>query len=215
MRETSTLFLEAAADAAGLLARPEVAERWETGSVLRQFTVCGLAGHLLRAIATVETYLGSPPPAEEPISAGEYFARLVSSDIEAPGNQAIRARGEEMAAGGAAAVAAAAAAGYERLSARLPGEDPLRRLRVAGGLVMTLAEYLRTRVVELVVHGDDLAESVGLTFEPSGDVCTVAISTLVEAARARHGDMPVLWALARRERDSLQALRVLLQNGSP
>jgi hypothetical protein len=74
---------------------------------------------------------------------------------------------------------------------------------------MTLDEYLRTRVVELVIHGDDLASSVGLAFGPvASDLATTAISTLVEVARVRHGDMAVLRALTRRERDSVQALRV-------
>jgi hypothetical protein len=178
--------------------------------VLAQFPVPGLAGHLLRGLTTVETYLDSPPPAEDPISAAEYFARLLSSDINAPGNRAIRARGSEMAASGPRSVADAARASYEQLSARLPGENHGRHLKVAGDLVITMAEYLRTRVVELVVHGDDLAASVGLAFGPvPAEVSGVAIGTLVEVARVRHGDLPVLRALARRERDSGQALRVV------
>jgi hypothetical protein len=36
-----------------------------------------------------------------------------------------------------------------------------------------------------------------------------AIDTLVEVARLRHGDTAVLRALARRERDSVAALRVM------
>jgi Mycothiol maleylpyruvate isomerase N-terminal domain len=207
---TFSPFLEAAAAAADLLAQPEVGQHWNDDSVLELLPVSGLAGHLLRGLTTVETYLGSPPPSEEPISVAEYFARLVSSDINAPGNQAIRARAAEMAADGPAAVADAARATYGQLLARLPGESPGRRLRVAGDLVMTLAEYLRTRVVELVVHGDDLAASVGLGFGPiSSDVATTAIGALVEVARVRHDDMAVLRALARRERDAVQALRVI------
>jgi hypothetical protein len=75
---------------------------------------------------SVETYLGSPPATEDPISAGQYFIRLTSSDIDAPGNRAIRTRGEEMAANGPTAVANAARASYEGLSVRLPGENPMR-----------------------------------------------------------------------------------------
>jgi Mycothiol maleylpyruvate isomerase N-terminal domain len=206
---TFSPFLEAAAAAADLLAQPKVEQQWGDASVLEYFSVSGLAGHLLRGLTTVDTYLGSPPATEEPISAGEYFTRLTSSDIDAPGNQAIRTRGEEMAANGPTAVANAARATYERLSVRLPDENPKRHLRVAGDLVMTLDDYLRTRVVELVIHGDDLASSVGLAFGPvSSDLATTAISTLVEVARVRHGDMAVLRGLTRRERDSVQALRV-------
>jgi hypothetical protein len=75
---------------------------------------------------------------------------------------------------------------------------------------MTLDEYLRTRVVELVVHADDLAASVGVEPVPPQPATTaVAIDVLVGVARIRHGDMAVLRALARRERDTVRALRVL------
>jgi Mycothiol maleylpyruvate isomerase N-terminal domain len=202
-------FGEAAAAAAGLLARPEVEQHWGEPSVLAHFQVSGLAGHLLRAMTTIETYLGSAPPGEPAISAAEYFVRIASSDIDSPANQAIRARGLEMAAGGPAAVAEAARAAYERLTARLPEENPGRHVQVAGGLVLTLSEYLRTRMVELIVHGDDLAASVGLAFGPlSPDLGGIVIGTLVDVARVRHGDLAVLRALTRRERDQVHALRV-------
>jgi hypothetical protein len=75
---------------------------------------------------------------------------------------------------------------------------------------MMLDEYLRTRVVELVVHADDLAASIGVELvPPQPATCRVAIDVLVDAARIRHGDMAVLRALARRERGPVEALRVL------
>ncbi len=210
MSQTFTAFLDAAEAAADLLGQPAVAQSWELDSVLERCPVSALSGHLLRALTTVQAYLASDPSDRHPISAGEYFARLVSSDIDTPANQAIRARGAESAAGGPAEVATTATAAREQLQARLASADPGRLVQVAGGLVMTLDEYLRTRVVELVVHGDDLAASVGVAFGPvSPDTAAVAIGTLVEVARIRHGDLPVLRALARRERDSVQALRVL------
>lgn len=209
MTPTVSSFGEAAAAAAGLLGRPEVERHWAEPSVLAQFPVSGLAGHLLRALTTIETYLGSVPAGEPVISAAEYFARVASADINSPANQAIRARGEEMAADGAAAVAESARSAYQRLTARLPGEDPGQPVQVAGGLVLTLDQYLRTRMVELVVHGDDLASSVGLEFGPlSAALGGVVIGTLVEVARVRHGDLAVLRALTRRERDQVHALRV-------
>ena len=44
---------------------------------------------------------------------------------------------------------------------------------------------------------------------PQGSAPVTAIDVLVGVARIRHGDMAVLRALARRERDQVQALRVL------
>ena len=56
---------------------------------------------------------------------------------------------------------------------------------------------------ELVVHADDLAVSVGATAPAVSEAAAVAaIDALVTTARAAHGDIAVLRALARRERSS-------------
>jgi uncharacterized protein (TIGR03083 family) len=214
MDDALPAFLDAAATAMRLLERPELAAHWAGASVLPEFSVAGLAGHLFRGMSTVERYLAEPSepePSAAGISAASYFDTVIrSADVSDPANQAIRARGEEAAAGGPAALASEARATLERLTSRLAGERPGRHVRVAGGLVMTLDEYLRTRVVELVVHADDLAASVGVEPVPPQPATTaVAIDVLVGVARIRHGDVAVLRALARRERDTVRALRVL------
>ena len=211
MGDARAAFLDAASTAVQLLERPELAEHWAEGSVLPQFSVAGLAGHLVRGVTTVERYLGEPEPVGNGISAGSYFHTVIrSADVGDPGNQAVRARGEEEAAAGPAALAAEARAAFERLSSQLARVGSGRRVRVAGGLVLVLDEYLRTRVVELVVHADDLAASIGVELvPPQPATCRVAIDVLVDVARIRHGDMAVLRALARRERDPVAALRVL------
>ena len=211
MSDARPAFLDAATTAVRLLERPELAARWAADSVLPEFSVAGLAGHLFRGMSTVERYLGEPEPSEAGISAASYFDTVIrSADVSDPANRAIRARGEEEAGAGPAALAGDARAVLERLTSRLAGERPGRRVRVAGGLVMTLDEYLRTRVVELVVHADDLAASVGVEPAPPQPATgTVTIDVLVGVARIRHGDLAVLRALARRERDTVEALRVL------
>ena len=204
-------FLDAAEQASALLGRSEVARRWDDPSVLPEFSVAGLAGHLLRGITTPEQYLDRPEPEGAPISAARYFCALTPPhDPQAPASQAIRARGEEAAAGGPAVVAGEARAARRRLERRLAEVPATRRLLVAGDLVLELAEYLRTRVVELVVHTDDLVLSAQIDPPPYGTrTSEVAVDTLVDVARARHGDAAVLRALTRRERDLVEALRVL------
>jgi Mycothiol maleylpyruvate isomerase N-terminal domain len=211
MADAAAAFLDAAATAVDLLERRDLAEHWAEDSVLRQFPVAALAGHLFRGMATVGHYLDGPEPSGPGISAASYFDTVIrSADIGDAGNEAVRARGAEAAAGGPAALAGEARAALERLSSRLAAEAPGRRVCVAGGLVMTLDEYLRTRVVELVVHADDLAASVGAELVPPQPGTTaIAIEALVGVARIRHGDMAVLRALARRERDPVEALHVL------
>jgi uncharacterized protein (TIGR03083 family) len=211
MADALPAFSDAAATAVALLARPEVAEHWHQGSVLAQFGVAALAGHLLRGMITVDRYLDGPEPGGPGISAASYYHTVIrSADLGDPGNVAARTRGAEAAAGGPAAVAAEARAVAERLSARLPEMPPGRLLSVLGGLVMTLDQYLRTRIVELVIHADDLAVSVGVELAPPApETGKIAIDVLVDVARIRHGDLAVLRALGRRERDPVQALRVL------
>jgi len=211
MGDARAAFLDAAATAVQVLERRELAEHWHSRSVLREFSVAALAGHLSRGMTTVERYLDGPEPREAGISAAVYFDTVIrSADINDPANQAIRGRGGEAAAGGPAALASEARGACARLRSRLAGVEPGRRLRVAGGLVMTVDEYLRTRVVELVVHADDLAASVGVApMAPRPETGKIAIDALVDVARIRHGDLAVLRALARRERDPVGALRVL------
>ncbi len=79
---------------------------------------------------------------------------------------------------------------------------------VYGGLRMLLDDYLATRCVEIAVHGDDLAESVGLDVEVPPEAARVAIEVLVAVAVETHGATRVLRGLARRERDTVEALRV-------
>ncbi len=212
MEVARTAFLESAAGAARLLGSTQLDDHWSEPSVLPEFAISGLAGHLLRGIRTVETYLDGPDPEGAPISATEYYDSIgLSADISSSLNRDVRTRGEEQASIGSRAMAAEAAALVERLSARLIAEASDRRLRVLGDLVITLDEYLRTRVVELILHTEDLALSLDLPTAASltPTTATVAINTLVDLARRRHGDWAVMRALARRERDSVDALRVL------
>ncbi|MBD7917078.1 hypothetical protein H9657_02120 [Cellulomonas sp. Sa3CUA2] len=64
-------------------------------------------------------------------------------------------------------------------------------------------------VGELAAHTEDLAVSLGSDVRAPAPTLEVAVDVLVGAARRRHGDGEVLHALARRERDASEALRVL------
>jgi len=99
-----------------------------------------------------------------------------------------------------------------RLGDRLPREQPHRLIPVwtiAGG-VTSLDAYVATRVVELVVHADDLAVSAGLPpLSIPDDAAACAIEVFVAMARHRSGDLTVIRAFTRRERAPSGALRVL------
>ncbi|GAA1720154.1 hypothetical protein GCM10009809_14860 [Isoptericola hypogeus] len=206
-------YLEAAARAAVLLADPRVASAWADGSVLAGMTVGALAGHVARSVLQVEWFLDGPlDDTLEATSGVTYYARI--TDAADPGsdlNRGVRARSEESAAAGPVAVAGDTAAALDRVRDRLLREPADRRVAILHrpGEEMLLDEYLRTRCVELAVHTDDLALSVGADARAPEAATAVAIDLLVGAGAARHGSLAVLRALTRRERDEVGALRVL------
>src|SRR5687768_8758385 len=120
---TIKAYLSAAGTVSGLLRAPELAGRWGEPSVLPEFRVSGLAGHLARGVFNVETYLNAPPPAGPPtVDAAGYFFALTDadSDPESEANRLIRERGEADAGRGAADLAGRYDAALARLADRLP-----------------------------------------------------------------------------------------------
>jgi hypothetical protein len=210
--DVRVVFLEVAGAVTPLLRSPALAARWGQESALPRFRVSGLAGHLVRSAILVNDYLDRPEPlAGSTLSAPAYYAAAIDdTDIDGALHTGIRARGEETAAGGPGALFAAWEAATDHLRGRLGGEPPLRRVQVFKDIALSLDDWLRTRLVELCVHADDLAASLGL---PPPDLpvaaTALAIETLVDLARLRHGDPAVLRALTRRERDDQECLRVL------
>ncbi|MET9657804.1 maleylpyruvate isomerase N-terminal domain-containing protein [Streptomyces sp. NPDC006510] len=210
--EIRQAYLLAAERAVQLLAADEVARCWEKESVLPGMSVGGLAGHLARSVLQVEWFLDGQVHGAEPVSPVRYYARLVGTSVpDSALNVGVRARSEETAAAGPTVVGEQAQAAWQRLARRLDEEPADRRVAILHrpGEEMLLDGYLQTRCVELTIHLDDLALSVGAPCPAPEAALAVAVDVLVAAARERHGDQAVLHALARRERDVDQALRVL------
>ncbi len=200
-------FLAVAGTAREAVALTAVALRWEEPSALAEMTVGALVAHLARAVTNVERSLeAAEPSGEEPISAATYFAP-VNADLASGLNVRVRATSAEEALVGHRAVLGQMDRALERLRARLEGE-PEGRLVKAREEVLRLDDYLRTRVIELAIHTDDLCVSIGRATPPLPGLA-VAIEALLEVAVLRHGELAVLRALARRERDPDQVLRVL------
>lgn len=204
-------MLDAAEAIIPLLADERVAARWHEESALPELSVGGLAGHLARALDTVERYLADAEPPEEDVLDSVTYYRIGRTRADAAQDAGIRQRGEAAGSIGPLALAAEHEARVERVAALLATVPSTRRVAVAGGAVrMLIDDYLPTRLVEIVVHADDLAASVGahpVDFDP--DATSLVIDVLVAIARDHHGDAAVVRALTRRERDDVEALRVL------
>lgn len=183
-------------------------ERWDDESVLHGFSVKGLAGHLVRVGWAVLDYSRAEVTDGSPIPAEEYY-RTVLAGMGQQEHREVITRGEEVAGDSPAALRESYREAGEHLEAFLADADANRLIQVFGGLVMRLEDYLQTRIVEALVHLDDLALSLDLDPpEPPRVAYDIAIDHLIRVGRLTHGDRAILTALSRRERDHLDALRI-------
>jgi Mycothiol maleylpyruvate isomerase N-terminal domain len=197
-------YLAAADVGTDLLGAPEVAASWGEPSALAQLSVGGLAGHLARQIFSVEALLRQGPCAEPPISLLAHYARAAwaGADLDDPANVAIRHDAAAEAAAGPAALAAAAGATLDRLRGSLAAQPPDRVVLLPWGpWALQLDDLLTTRLLEITVHCDDLACSVGRPAPAlPDDVTDLVVSLLARLAARRHGATAVVRALSRAER---------------
>lgn len=195
-------FLSAARTMVAALSTPAIAQRWEEPSALEGYTVGGLTAHTARSIRTVVAYLDGPEPAGAVTSPAEYFLNGLRDDdpVDSELHRGIRRRAAEAAAAGPKQLVESASADLATLTWRLAA-TPERTVEVFGGATMLLSEYLITRLVEIVVHLDDLAHSVGAELpEPPGAAIDLTLATLFEIAVARNGSQAMMRALSRAER---------------
>lgn len=198
-------YLAAAEVAVAFVGAPEVAARWDEPSALPRMTVGALACHLGGQVEFVARVLGDPAATEPEVSLLDYYHRhatWVGTGLDSATNLRIQ-RGEAVAAeAGPAAAATRANVVLEMVRIALPGAaDRPVHLPVWGGWSLRLDDFVTSRMVELVVHTDDLAASLhGPTPElPAGAVDTV-VTLLARLAVRRHGAVHVLRALSRAER---------------
>ena len=198
-------YLDAAATAAGLLGDPAVAGAWDAPSALPGFRVSGLAGHLARQIMIVPRLLAMGEPNGTPvITLMAHYARAtwIGASVDADVNVSTRRGGEEEAANGSAALTALAHATVGRLRGTLRAEPAGRLVTVPWGpWALSLDDFLTTRLLEIAVHSDDLAVSVGVPTPPlDPPALDPVLALLTRLAVRRHGQAAVLRALSRAER---------------
>jgi uncharacterized protein (TIGR03083 family) len=204
-------FDEAADRARAVLAAPAVGDRWREPSICPGLTLGGLGAHLLGGLRRLERSTDVVPAAGATIvdpAEGFDAVRLGEpDDLARPPFSVLRDDAERLAAHGHGAISQRYTEAIARISTRLDAEDPTRPVgfREGAATTTTLDEYLVTRVVELVIHADDLAESAGVRIDaPSAATADIVIGFLVRADRYRLGDAEMLRALAGRRPADLQ-----------
>jgi hypothetical protein len=197
-------YLDAAGQAVALLRTPDVAAAWEQPSALAEMTVAGLAGHLAYQIFSVSPALAEPVSEEVPIPLLEHYGRAVwiGAPLDGEVNAGIRARGEAIGSEGAQSLwerAGAALGEQQSTLPERPGEQAV--FMPQAGWALTLDDFLITRTMEIAVHMDDLAVSVGVAARELPDAAFDPVLVLLaRLAVRRHGQAALLRALARAER---------------
>lgn len=197
-------FLAVGTSAAQLLREPAIADAWSKPSALEKFGVSGLAGHLAFQVLAIPDIVAAPIPVEPTISVLDHYDRVewIDADLEDEISVRIRSGGDLVAADGPAALADRLDAALEQLSADLPSiADRPVRISLWGPWSLMLDDMLLTRLMELAVHSDDLAVSVGLpTPELPPSAVDTVVGLLTRLSVRRHGATAVLRTLSRAER---------------
>jgi hypothetical protein len=210
-------YLEAVDWLIALVDHEAVAHAWGQASAVARCSVGGVAAHAIDGgVVRMVQVLRDPEPSD---------ARSVAVlDLFGPNRVAdpneddllfviLRAGAEDVAGQGQRALLEMGRTARTVLSTLLrvtPSHRAIPVVRIPGGAV-PLQSYLRTRLLEVVVHGDDLVSRVtglGAPYPPSAAV-EVCLELCVELARAQLGDLAALRAFTRAGRAAPDALRVL------
>lgn len=197
-------YLLAAASALDLLGRPELGQRWTQPSALTEFTTSGLAGHLAAQIHQVRSVLDTPVPDGKAIRLLDHYSAAAwrNVDLNDAVNVRIREAGESFAAEGPDSLLSNTRAVLDGLRVDLAGRpaDAVVHLPWVGWS-LSLDDFLITRMLEISVHSDDVAVSIGVeTPELPASVTGPVLELLFQLSQERHGTTAVLRALSRAER---------------
>lgn len=203
MQPTDRAFLAASDIALALVARPEVEARWAAASALERMTVGMLACHLGRQVVRAAEILAAPATGEPIDGVDDHYRRaawVTAESLDDPAND--RTNDEVDAAAGFAATVGRCRAARRDVQALLDASTAPAVVTIPWqGWSLRRADFLVTRLVEIVVHSDDLARSVDVpTPEFPADAYLPVLHLLAELAAERHGQAAMTSALARRER---------------
>jgi hypothetical protein len=208
------VFFGATSSVADLMASPAVGDHWGEWSCLEGFTVGGLAGHIVRSVQALVDLLERPlPEGARVVTPAQFFGvkRRKGPILDDPIAKFIVDDGENRAQFGQGAVVGTfreLVGQAEEVLGDLTATTIIPTIRIPDGVTF-LGIYLTTRVVELVVHGDDLASSVGIDWQPPFEAGALAIGMLVQIANEQNGAIEVLRVLARSERAASDVFPVL------
>ncbi len=120
-----------------------------------------LLGHVCVVIDWLPSMLGAPAPGAAEISAVEYYRPDERFSPQTNGTRIALAQDRATRSADGGAFAEDFAATWQRADRLCRVQPAGRTVRTRHGDAMLLSEFLRTRVVEVAVHGLDLADALG------------------------------------------------------
>jgi hypothetical protein len=187
-----------------LVSAPTVADSWDWESALPGMTVGGLTRHLVSQSESAVEFLGiqPPPPHAQTVSLAELYDRTdwFLAPVDAAENTSISADFNAMAAGGQPHSVAILEAARNALPAAIAAAGPTTYVPWQDCCLST-DDFLVVRLMEVVVHADDLAATLGSpTPSFDDDVLHPALALLAMLSSRRNGQDRAIRALARAER---------------
>jgi hypothetical protein len=197
-------FVTSARVAAGLLTSDEVRVRWDAESACAGMTVGGLAFHLAAQAGNAVRLMSAAPSDGSPIPVEEHYRRAawVHTGLDEEVNVGIRTSANDEAGGGFDELCAKVATDLDALPgvlAATSATDPV--LIPWQGWALTAHDLLVTRLMEMLVHSDDLAASLDVpTPQFPDEAVRLVLGLLTGVAVERHGQTALVRALSRPQR---------------
>ena len=188
-----------------LVGSAEVADAWQQESVLPGLTVGGLARHLVSQAECAVEFLITPGPPDAPLlTLVGHYDRVDwwHAPVDAVENTSIRDEFNQMGSAGHADSVEVLARSRQQLGSAIEAAGPATYVPWQDCAVPT-DDFLVVRLMEIVVHADDLACSVGVATPAfDAEVLEPVLALLATLATRRRGQDAVLRALSRHERSA-------------
>nr|WP_063783366.1 maleylpyruvate isomerase N-terminal domain-containing protein [Streptomyces sp. XY431] len=134
---------------------------WDLPTRCTPWTVRDLLGHVCVVIDWLPAMLDAPEPGEAEISAVEYYRPDDRFSQRTNGKRIALAQDRAAEPADGAACAEDFAETWRRVDRLCRAQPDGRTVRTRHGDAMLLSEFVLTRVVEVAVHGLDLADALG------------------------------------------------------